>query len=391
MSAHITTSGIEFEACLVYSEETLQNVLREYHINHMAIIKGHPLPYDASINTDGLLCPAFESERCRQHYPSWRLAVSCEEADLFHHMSNTSSFTQENQHIRRLFMEQLLVAKKALAMNDLKASVCGLICRPDILPGASSSSPGDHLVCPYDKVDYTKWTLTNDCSLAGSLPSQIIAAINSINAGNIRQHNSSGLEIITPIFHFADLDASCDEIDAYLGAISNEKTCHAMTSVWVGMHVHVGVAAHISHSQNEAFIRNLLYILLLHEDLITQCFPRNRSGEDNDNHNRTPPGSESSKNAGSSIDNLCSFFENLTSEELDRQWKDDKAAATEQARRNSMSDNELVAEHLAREQKAIAENERAVLAAEANHTNLWETHSNARCFAEKWGLEWPLE
>jgi hypothetical protein len=386
----VQTFGIEFEACLVYHEDVLRTILQDYQINHYVIVKGHPAAFGEQFQDSQLLDATVASQDCRIHYPSWALAVSADEgttAQFDHVASNSGSFyrqdpnaPEQKQRVRKLFMEHLLVAKKALHSQSLPVNVVGTIGTQESLPLPRGGSERDRLVSR--TANYTNWTLTNDFTLTGCLPSQIIASVKQVNDENIQQFDSHGLELITPVFHFDQFDASFDTIHKYIDAITNGRICQSMPSIWAGMHVHVGVSSDAddveSRKQNERFIRALLYLLLIHEDLITKCFPRSRSGEQ-----AVSPCQEVEETTA---------LDDISPEELERQWEEQsERERAEQERRDGLTPAEKETEHLAKELEGIRENERLVLEAEAELTNATEVQSNARYFAAQHSVAYPME
>ena len=390
----ITTFGIEFEACLVYGEQTLKSILNDYGINHTAIVKGHPLALNQSFPDTQILDSNIASENCRFHYPSWTLAVPHQQSieDGFDSaFYNRGSFCrtdpeapEQKQRVRKLFMEHLLIVKKALATSNLSANAFGRIVTGKEVSLPNNKDPGDRLVS--SSADYSSWTITNDHTLAGLLPSQLINTLPEIDSSNINNFNSHGIELITPVFQLNTTGSqnAFASIKKHLNAIRSGKICQSVPSVWAGMHVHIGVSTDGEEQERvnrtENLIKHLLYILLLHEDLITQCFPRNRSGEQ----------VEASDSA--TEESVEDNFDDLTPEELDRQWaEEEEADRAEKARVAALTPEEKEVEHMAREQEAIKENERLVLAAEAKLTNDKEVRSNARYFASQHGLAYPLD
>ncbi|KPI39772.1 uncharacterized protein AB675_3422 [Cyphellophora attinorum] len=386
----VQTFGIEFEACLVYHEDVLQTILQDHQINHHAIVKGHPTAFDEQFQDSQLHDATVASQDCRMHYPSWTLAVSADgelTAQFDHVASNRGSFyrqdpnaAEQKQRVRKLYMEHLLIAKKALQSQSLPVSVVGTIGTHDSLPLPTQGSERDRLVSR--SADYTHWTLTNDFTLTGCLPSQIIASVKQVNDENIQRFDSHGLELITPVFQFDQFDASFDTIHEYIDAITNGQICHTMPSVWAGMHVHIGVASDAdnieSRKRSENFIRALLFLLLVHEDLITKCFPRSRSGEQ-----AVSPCRDVEETTA---------LDDISPEELERQWEEEtEREQAEQARQDALTPAEKEADHLTNELRDIRENERLVLEAEARLTNATEVQSNARHFAAEHSLAYPLD
>ncbi|ETN38898.1 uncharacterized protein HMPREF1541_06940 [Cyphellophora europaea CBS 101466] len=386
----VVTFGVELECNIIFSEHELTAITKEYSIPYHHIQKGHPVVHGAEYRVnDNALLSDDPSNTCRTHYPSWTLAVAYDKRekpvrkDPFHPCTHYVYYPSGKSpkgpplRIRKLFSEHLLLAKKALSQHKLPVDVCGEAgAYWKIVALPKRQTPGDFLTCQFP--DYTQWTLTNDSSLIGFLKSQLVDKVSYITKQNQHEYDSMGLELISPVFQLSEKDASLDLLGQYLAALRAGPMCTIRPSVWTGLHVHLGLATrNTNHGEgqvDEWFVRHLLYTILLHEDLISQCFPRDRSGE-------TPLAELRPVGATSESD------EDPTAEELEEQWRVEE---DQRQRQTAPTFEDIEAAHDAKELEAIQANDEDVLAAESKLTNELNLLSNAWYLTMKQDLRLPL-
>jgi len=182
-------------------------------------------------------------------------------------------------------MEPLLMAKERLRQMELPCNVVGWA-QPDgsnpfdqelsIIPFPNQP---DNVLIRKNSLDYSRWTVTNDDTLIGALESQIRARLLElgIDEENWRFWDSHGIELVSPIFALAKKNEALRQIETLLGALSGDQSM-ILPSVWASTHVHIGFDFTNSSDISTDLFQHLIYVLLLHEDLISKCFPRSRSG-----------------------------------------------------------------------------------------------------------------
>lgn len=287
-SARATTFGIEFELILAFHEDLLKQVLSDYHIEADIVKTLTHTQHSELLGEAGNMFDSNRSHYFRNQYPSWGLRVPSTDV-----IFNTLHFRQKfptglsgnGYAVRRYVMEPLLIAKNCLESMKMTCNVIGWT-QSDI------SSPGNHevarLVYPDQPsnvlirnslVDYGEWTLTNDDTLIGALKSQVQSCLSKKGISEETWHlwDSHGVELISPIFTLAKKDEALQDIEKYLQALSNSQSA-ILPSVWASTHVHIGFNFENSSDISTPLFQHLAYILLLHEDLISKCFPRSRSG-----------------------------------------------------------------------------------------------------------------
>jgi hypothetical protein len=97
-----------------------------------------------------------------------------------------------------------------------------------------------------NSADYTKWKLTNDHTLNGNLKSQRQSKLpHKINATNIDNWDSHGIGLISPVFSLAKQQSALTTLNKYLSTllVSSDSDISALTSIWAGIHVHLGFNA----------------------------------------------------------------------------------------------------------------------------------------------------
>jgi Putative amidoligase enzyme len=280
---YAVTFGLELEFNLSFTEPELLKTLDEFDIKYITIQKKH------SEGAHGdLLAKNQYPHSCRSRYPSWAVVMPMDSREPFMNSLLTASMHNTTEEItkklvrhRGYISEPLLMARTLMNVHDLDPNVRAVIRNfaqglPEIrLPGSTSES--DYLLCR--SPDYTRWTLATDCSLIGSLKSQLIShlpcKINSTNRGNWDSH---GIELISPIFQLSNKQAAINDLSAHLSALHSRETIDILPSTWAGLHIHIGFAASEPEEINLPTLQYLAYILLAHEDLITFLFPRHCSG-----------------------------------------------------------------------------------------------------------------
>ncbi|KIW12301.1 hypothetical protein PV08_09578 [Exophiala spinifera] len=285
---YATTFGIELEFCLAFREELLRTILQEYHTEADIVKTFTAHQHDnllGKLATNPIPNPALEK---RWQYSSWALHVpqndpGCQKS--LHREMYANLMTGDKQYLRRYVMEPLLMAQKCLNTACLDSNVVGWVEPDRDYPADPSKAeipfPGaDKDVLVRSAVaDYSKWTLTNDYTLVGALKSQLGNTLQKRNipTQQISNWDSTGVELITPIFEFRNKESAFQEIEQYLGALSSPDI-FMMDSVWASTHVHVGFNFDKPADMPILLLQHLAYILVLHEDLLSKCHPRSRCG-----------------------------------------------------------------------------------------------------------------
>ncbi|KIW72105.1 hypothetical protein PV04_00325 [Phialophora macrospora] len=291
-SVHATTFGIELEFVFAFKEDLLKHVISKYNLG-ADIIKTlaadeHQLVVATEQVANGVPVPAYD---CRTRTPSWALHVP--ETDLTCQMKQFKGMgfvrsNNEKMWIRRYVMEPLLIAKNLLDRKDLDTNVVGWVephpQHTDDVEAATITFPdGDgadaSIMLRKANADYTKWTLTNDHTLVGALPSQLHDYLRDqgVSEDDLTNWDSYGMELISPIFNFDKKNEAFAELGRYVQALRGEDTS-ALESVWASAHVHVGFNFDHPTDMPLLLLQHLAYILVLHEDLISKCHPRSRCG-----------------------------------------------------------------------------------------------------------------
>lgn len=276
------TFGLELEFNIAFTEQTLVSMLERHNINYSYIQKGHP---DSGHSI--LLTAEDYSKDCRSQYPSWGVAMPPDAEHLYTNATLTSpSYTTackqtgQRQRVRGYVSEPLLLAQDLMKQHNLQVDVRAIIRnlginQPDIpLPGITGSS--DYFLCCF--ADYSKWTLTNDHTLIGSLKSQLMQHLPSkVAPSNVDDWDSHGIELVSPIFQLAQKDHAIADLSSRLATLCS-PSADIVPSIWAGVHVHIGFHASRPGDLGLKSLQHLAYLLVLHEDLISSLFPSHCSG-----------------------------------------------------------------------------------------------------------------
>jgi hypothetical protein len=291
-SVHATTFGIELECVFAFKEDLLKHVISKYNLG-AGIIKTltadeHQQLVATEQIANGLPVPGYD---CRTRTPSWALHVSETDMTCKTKQFKGMGFIRSDDGkvwVRRYVMEPLLIAKNLLDNKVLDSNVVGWIephpQHTDDVEAASITFPdedgsGPSIMLRKANVDYTKWTLTNDHTLVGALPSQLHGYLRDqgVSQDDLTNWDSYGMELISPVFNLDKKDEACAEVGRYVQALRGEDT-FALESVWASAHVHVGFNFDHPKDMPMLLLQHLAYILVLHEDLISKCHPRSRCG-----------------------------------------------------------------------------------------------------------------
>ncbi|KAJ9606492.1 hypothetical protein H2200_009453 [Cladophialophora chaetospira] len=285
---HATHFGVEFELIFAFKEELLRSVLSQY-CPEAELFKSLT-DYDHRQILSTTHDDPFPIVACRSRYPSWVLHVP--ETDLISQkrldLDMFSAHIKNGKHkLRRLIMEPLIVAKNKLEAEGLGSNVVGWMgCDENdsdkphesmAFPAEDSEDPAVMLRQP--KADYSKWTLTNDYTLLGVLRSQLRKHLNSCQVleDELAAWDTYGLEIISPIFELQRKGEALAECGRYLDALCGKESS-ILRSIWCSTHVHIGFNLDSPEDMPVLTLQHLAYILIPHEDLISKCHPRSRSG-----------------------------------------------------------------------------------------------------------------
>lgn len=277
----VTTFGIEFELIFAFHENLLETILSEYNIE-ADIVK--TLEYDQHqqlLGEYGNLFTSNHSHNFGRQYPSWGLQVPVTDAILAtnHYRQKYPTSLSEDVALRRYVMEPLLIAKRCLDNKKLPCNVVGWPQSHGSDPVEDYPDQAEDILIRNSHLDYTKWTLTNDDTLIGALKSQVESHLSTqgVSQEPSPHWDSHGIELITPIFTLSKKDEALEQIEKYLAALGDSQST-ILPSVWASTHVHIGFDYKASRDISTPLFQHLAYILLLHEDLISKCFPRSRSG-----------------------------------------------------------------------------------------------------------------
>jgi len=272
------TFGVELEFVLLFHTTELKKILTEYEIPHTSIIKQLE---DLSDHIQ-LLGEDDLSNQGRRLYPSWAIEAELDEKNEHQTLTKCkfSPFTvgPKQRQIRRYLAEPLLIAQDILRRSSLHADVMALI---QTLPEASlpyRKSSSDTLRSR--KANYEQnWTLTNDHTLLGPLKSQVMEVLPGLVTDYAKDEwDSFGIEMISPVFYCSAKEQAFQTISAYLGALAQGSTFATLQSVWASTQVHIGFDIKHKDGIPVGTLQHLAFILALHEQLISKCFPRSRCG-----------------------------------------------------------------------------------------------------------------
>ncbi|EXJ96200.1 hypothetical protein A1O1_01326 [Capronia coronata CBS 617.96] len=356
---HATTFGIEFEFTVAFKQDLLESTLARHNLN--ADIIKH-FTDNEHRNLLGEFAQHYEgnpSHNCRFRYPSWALHVPQEDIvsmNGLHHGNFITKMTQEKQWMRRYVMEPLLMVKENLQQKKLPCNVVGWVepdpANPSDPKLAEIPFPGEDEAIMIRKsiVDYTDWTLTNDHTLVGPLRSQLREHLEKegVSKKEVDSWDSSGVELVSPVFELEKKTEAFESVGKYLDSLSGKDTS-IMESVWASTHVHIGLVFENPEDMPMLLLQHLAYILVLHEDLLTKCHPRSRSG-----------------------------VELQTSSPSEAPLKDYDDAEDEDEDEEFDPDAPVEPPPSPSEQEKEQENEAKVLAFEAEYTGVGNVDSNAR-------------
>ncbi|KIV77517.1 hypothetical protein PV11_09307 [Exophiala sideris] len=283
-----TTFGIEFEFVLAFHGDMLASVMSEYNID-ATIVKDLTDYQHRNILGRYARHPianAAYDERLR--YPSWALHVP--ESDVvcrreLHRDMFVSSVSGGRQWLRRYVMEPLLVAKRCLESAQLSCNAIGWM-EPDPhhlddseTADVSYPGKGRDVMMRSSNTDYSQWTITNDHTLIGALRSQLSDHMikRGVLLDQVQHWDSAGIELLSPVFRLDEKAEAFRQIQRYMNALDGKQTC-MMESVWASTHVHVGFDFEAPEDMPVSLLQHLAYILVMHEDLLSKCHPKSRSG-----------------------------------------------------------------------------------------------------------------
>ncbi|KIW50697.1 hypothetical protein PV05_09485 [Exophiala xenobiotica] len=279
-----THFGIELELVLVFREDQLKAVLSDHNID-ADIVKRFTSNDHANLLAIDPMQPAYD---VRHRYPSFALHVTADDIICnrsLHLGMFVNKVSGDRRWLRRYVMEPLLVARKCLSAAKLDSNVIGWISLDPQYPRDPTKAEiqfpkeGEDTMIRKGLVDYTEWTLTNDHTLVGALRGQMLDSLSSkgLQVDQISNWDSTGVELISPIFELEHKDDAFAQIQQYLAAL-NGKDVLVMESVWASTHVHVGFNFDKPEDMPILLLQHLAYILVLHEDLLSKCHPRSRCG-----------------------------------------------------------------------------------------------------------------
>ena len=388
------TFGLELEFNIAFTEQAPVDTLDKHKIKYTHIQKEH---LDSAHSS--LLAAEDYSKTCRSRYPSWGIAMPLDAEDPYTNplLTNATYNTAGKQsgqplRVRSYISEPLLLAQQLMEANMLHADVRAIIrnlcaTQPEIpLPGSESRS--DYLLT--SSADYSKWTLTNDHTLIGSLKSQLLSHLPSkITASNADNWDSYGIELVSPIFSLSNKADATEEISSYLSSLSSSPSTEIIPSTWAGLHIHIGFAATKPEDLNLKTLQCLAYILLVHENLISSLFSSHCSGFE-------PTVSEPEEPEDP--------YAGMSDEEFEEAWARDQAlmdapetSSDDSPVNSSFTDSSTCSfttfdpdsQPPQTEQQKDADNEQQVLLAEKNFTNHQNKLSNARYLASLLGAPHP--
>ena len=283
-----STFGVELELVLAFNEDQLEYILSKYNID--AEIVRDPTEYE-----HGQLMTTDRSDPICSHqkrflYPSWALHVTDEDLtsrkrldlDMF-----CTRRTNGRSRLRRCIMEPLLIAKDRLDEGGLPVNAVGWAGtnthsgtnKTQNVPFPTEASTDETVMLTKAKLDYSRWSLTNDHTLPGVLRSQLERHLTGRNVHEDAHPSwdSYGMELVSPIFELQKKQEAFTEIGRYLEAVNGDSTS-LLESIWGSIHVHIGWEIETAEDMPVLSLQHLAYILVLHEDLLSKCHPRSRSG-----------------------------------------------------------------------------------------------------------------
>ena len=283
------TFGVEFEMVLAFHEKDLVRIMRQNNIEAQIKKEFSKAEHVALLGTSERYKNLAASQR--SHFPGWALLTNEDDPVLA---------LDENELprcglLRRYLMEPVVIAQDALQQNGCQSEVVGPAkLYPNDLQGiATHRSPAEVQHAFQEELDYSEWALMGDYSLTGATKAQLLVACpGRITKANVGSWDSFGIELVSRIFQVADKEPSISEMGSYLAALEGSTTsedarqdsdthCSTLNSVFAGTHVHIGFNINGVEEVREAFpvFQHLAYILISHEDLLTQLHPLHRSGE----------------------------------------------------------------------------------------------------------------
>lgn len=282
-----TTFGIEFEFILAFKHDLLKSILDGYNIEADIIKQFTDNEHKHLLGEFAMHYEGNSSHNCRLRYPSWALHVP--EGDVvcqngLHHGNFVTKVSQGKQWIRRYVMEPLLMVKECLQKAQLPCNVIGWV-EPD---PSNLNNPqkaeipfpgkGEHAMMRKSIVDYTYWTVTNDHTLIGALRSQLQEHLEKQGVPNdeVVSWDSCGVELVSPVFDLETKTEAFQQVGRYLGSLIG-KDMSLLESIWASTHVHIGFDFEAPDDMPMLLLQHLAYILVLHEDLLSNCHPKSRS------------------------------------------------------------------------------------------------------------------
>ncbi|OAP55126.1 hypothetical protein AYL99_10826 [Fonsecaea erecta] len=283
-----THFGIELEFVLAFKEDLLKSVISEYDLDATIIKKLTAYEHRSLIEHDVNPNPAYD---CRWRYPSWALHVP--ETDMactskLHKGMFFNRIDNRKQWVRRYVAEPLLIARNCFDRQGLHSSVVGWLepdphCRDSHeaakIPLTKHHHADEGAVLRKSLIDYTEWTMTNDHTVVGALRSQLREHLltQGVAEDDVPKWDSYGIELISPVFELARQTEAFSQVGKYLRALVSKETS-TLESIWAGAHVHIGFNFSKPEDIPILLLQHLAYILILHEDLLSRCHPRSRCG-----------------------------------------------------------------------------------------------------------------
>ena len=383
------TFGLELEFNIAFTEQTLVSILDSHNINYSYIQKEHPDSGHSS-----LLMAEDYSKYCRSKYPSWGIAMPLDAKDLYTNAVLTSPAygtvckqTGQCQRVRSYVSEPPLLAHDLMQQRNLQVDVRAIIRNLGIdqsdilLPGSTGS--GDYLLCR--SADYSKWTLTNDHTLVGSLKPQLMQHLPSkVTASNVNDWDSHGIELISPVFRLDQKDQPIADLSSRLATLSSPSV-DMVPSIWASLHVHIGFNAPQPCDPNFKTLQHLAYILLVHEDLITSLFPTHCSGLERIRSELVEPENPDDEMSYEDLQKIYAREEAAP----DSASKDSESSAESGFTDASTAPTSASMDTQQNNSQKYAENEAQVLEAERTFTNHQNKLSNARFLASLLDVPYP--
>ena len=284
-----TTFGFEFEMVLAFHENDLERIMMQNNIH--AEIKKDLSKAEHVALLGRLGRRKHQAASQRSHFPSWALLTNEDDPVL---VLDAYELPRSGL-LRSYLMEPLLIAQGALQQSGCQTEVMGpAMLYPNHNQGSATRKSSEGVQNMFHgKLDYSKWTLVNDFSLTGATKAQLLAACpGRITTKNVGSWDSFGIELVSRFFQVAEKEENIAEMSRYLAALKGptasedadqdlDTHCSTLKSIFAGTHVHVGFNIDSVEKLREVFpvFQHLAYILISHDDLLTQLHPPHRSGE----------------------------------------------------------------------------------------------------------------